>query len=70
MSYAKMFYWAGYYGDKQICQYFMKYLGISPFIKLFMMQDVVAACVKGGQYDLLSYFIKDTNHHEESNLFD
>ena len=48
MCFAKVFYWAGYYGEKELCQYFMKYLGMSPFIKLFMEQDVIGACVKGG----------------------
>ena len=48
LSYAKIFYWAGYFGDMQICQFFMRYLGMSPFTKLFMGQDVIGACVKGG----------------------
>lgn len=45
----------------------MKKLGISPFMKLFRGQDVIAACVKGGQYNLLEYLVKDTNYQNKDN---
>lgn len=60
VNYSRAFYWAGYYGEKKLCQLFMSKLGISPFMPLFRGLNVIAACVKGNQFELLSYLIKDT----------
>ena len=38
----------------------MTNFGISPFMKLFKHQNLIAACVKGLQYELLEWLIKDT----------
>ena len=47
-SYARIFYWAAFYGEKTLCQLFLKKLGTSPFLKLFRRQNTIAACIKGG----------------------
>jgi len=59
-AYGRIFYWSGFYGEQLVCQFFMKKLGVSPFMKLFASQNVVGACVKGCQYELLRYLIEDT----------
>ena len=33
--YARVFYWAAFVGDTQLCKMFLKKLGLSPFMKLF-----------------------------------
>ena len=43
----RVFYWAGFYGRKALCQKFMKYLGVSPFAKMNRGMNLATACVKG-----------------------
>lgn len=43
-----------------LCQLFLKKLGISPFMKFHESQNVIGACIKGCQYDLLKYLIEDS----------
>lgn len=67
-SYARIFYWAAYYGEKTLCQMFLKKLNTSPFLKLFRRQNVIAACIKGGQFELLEYLISGTNEKSQFQL--
>jgi hypothetical protein len=59
-AYGRLFYWAGYYGEQRLCQLFLKKVGISPFMKFHESQNVISACIKGCQYDLLKYLIEDS----------
>lgn len=67
-SYARVFYWAAFYGEKTLCQMFLKRLNTSPFLKLFRRQNVIAACIKGGQQELLEYLIKGTNENSSKKI--
>ena len=56
-------YWAGFIGEKKMIDKFLDELGFSPFMKLIEGQSVIDGCVKGGQYQLLEYLIKDTRQN-------
>ena len=56
-AWCRAFYWSGFYGERAVCQFFLKKLGVSPFMKLFGHQNVIDSCVKGGQYEELEYLI-------------
>jgi hypothetical protein len=34
-SFARMYYWAGYFGARQLVEKFIQCIGLSPFIKLY-----------------------------------
>ena len=46
-AYGRLFYWAGFYGEKKLCQLFLKKIGVSPFMKFHDSQNVIGACIKG-----------------------
>jgi hypothetical protein len=45
-TFGTLFYWAGYYGDKQLVDKFLG-LGLSPFLKLFHHKNVIDGCIEG-----------------------
>lgn len=45
-QFLSLFYWGGYYKMDKIVTYFPRYLGISPFMKIFQNQNIILACIK------------------------
>jgi hypothetical protein len=60
-SYAKIFYWAAYLGDSTLVRTFLSKIGLNPFAKYYMGQNLVTACIQGDQYDLLRSLIEKSD---------
>lgn len=58
-------YWGGFFGDLQLVTLYLKYLGVSPFLKIETGKNLVSACVEGQQFDLLKLLIEDSQINEE-----
>ena len=65
-----LYYWGAYYNNQYIVDMFSQHLGVSPFMKMFDGGNLVIACIRGKNYDLLSHIVKDTRqnvNHGRSN---
>lgn len=60
-KFARTYFWASYYGQLDYVKKFLKVFGFSPFMKTYNHQNLVHAAIKGGQYEMLEFLVKDTS---------
>ena len=54
------YYWAGFYGHREVMELFLEHIGMSPFIKLIENKNVVDALIEGWNFKELEFLIKDS----------
>ena len=62
--YARLFYWAAFIGELKFCKLFLKKLGVSPFMKIYMNQNVIGASILGCQYQTFKLLVQDSLQEE------
>lgn len=65
LQFCSVFYWAAFFGDKDMVFMFLKELGVSPFIKLYLKRSAVMACING----LARYEDNEASKEQVHNLF-
>jgi len=60
-KFARTYFWASYYGQLDYVKKFLKVFSFSPFMKTYNHQNLVHAAIKGGQYEMLEFLVKDTS---------
>lgn len=53
-------YWGGFFGDTQLVTIYLKYLGVSPFLKIETGKNLVSACVEGLEFELLKLLVENS----------
>lgn len=60
---SKIYYWAGWSGERNMVFLFLKGLGISPFAKAYRGCSVVTACIIGEQIELLKMLTTSSTYY-------
>jgi len=53
----RIFYWAAFYGKKEILRIMIEDLKWSPFIKSFKLRSVVSSAILGSQIDTVRFLV-------------
>jgi len=54
------YYWAGFYGQRDVIELFLERIGMSPFVKLIEKKNVIDALIEGCNIEELEHLIKDS----------